>query len=279
MLACPSEHVASPRAWAKLLTGQQTLPLLQIKVVQKRNGREQPMAGEPAWCTSRCRSAGVFLSWNLAVTRQPRAEQTPCLAWGLMLSFPQLQWRSRWWLSRAGHVAGFVPSCAGLCQTQSPSARIPWLRPDLVWIQQKAASQKHGRAVAQPTAHEYAWACCQDCLLPSTETPQKYPEVFFASHTRVRQDLSNWAQSRNIKGCRCSVAERSKHVRAIVVWEWGKGTIWKIPKNSKAMRRKARSGAALHSQEKLSGGDNPFAGSRELDALEDPWSGTAKIAH
>lgn len=46
------------------------------------------------------------------------------------------------------------------------------------------------------------------------------------------------------------------------------------------MRRKARSGAALHSQEKLSGGDNAsFAGSRELDALEDPWSGTAKIAH
>lgn len=47
------------------------------------------------------------------------------------------------------------------------------------------------------------------------------------------------------------------------------------------MRRKARSGAALHSQEKLSGGDNPsfLAGSRELDALKDPWSGTAKIAH
>lgn len=62
MLACPSEHVASPRGWAKLLRGQQTLSLPQIKVVQKRNGREQPVAGEPAWRTSRCRPRrGIFI--------------------------------------------------------------------------------------------------------------------------------------------------------------------------------------------------------------------------
>lgn len=45
--------------------------------------------------------------------------------------------------------------------------------------------------------------------------------------------------------------------------------MWKIPKNSKALRRKARSEAVLHSLEKLSGGDNNslLAGSTELDAF------------
>jgi len=39
-----------------------TLPLLQKKVAQKRDGGEQPVAGKPAWHTSRCcPRRGIFI--------------------------------------------------------------------------------------------------------------------------------------------------------------------------------------------------------------------------
>lgn len=62
------------------------LPLPQKKVVQKGTGGEQPVAGTAAGADP----TGVFLSWNLAVTRQPGAKRPARLACGVMLWFPQL---------------------------------------------------------------------------------------------------------------------------------------------------------------------------------------------
>lgn len=52
--------------------------LSRRKVAQGKDSGEPYFGGEPAWHTSRCRPAGVFLSWNSAVTRLG-AGWVPCL--------------------------------------------------------------------------------------------------------------------------------------------------------------------------------------------------------
>lgn len=66
------------------------LPLL-IKVAQKKRMAESSpwLASQPGVLAGAI-PAGVFLSWNLAVTRQPGAGQTPRLACGVIFGFPQL---------------------------------------------------------------------------------------------------------------------------------------------------------------------------------------------
>lgn len=77
MPACHSQHVPSEQERQNCSKSYEHL-LSRRKVAQGKDSGEPYFGGEPAWHTSRCRPAGVFLSWNSAVTRLG-AGWVPCL--------------------------------------------------------------------------------------------------------------------------------------------------------------------------------------------------------
>lgn len=167
---------------------QQTLPLPQIKVVLKRNGREQPTAGEPAWRTSRCPPRwGIFImEFGSHEAAQSWADSMLGLWGDAQFSSASVAFQV---MTGAGWPRRWV--CAKLhCSVSHTLLPVPGSRDG---TQLPCGSRrKHGRAVAQTMgAREYAWPCCQDCLLLGAESPQKYPEVFIAqshqSETRFVQ--------------------------------------------------------------------------------------------